>query len=76
MGGGGGSGGIRTDETPSGAVGHGVQQAHEPAGVADGLAVPQDGLLVTAAGVLGDAGILGEARGLVGGGDREHEEEG
>lgn len=53
-----------------------MEQSHEPAGVADGLAEPDDGLVVALAGVLGQGGVLGEAVALVGGGNGEDEQQG
>ena len=53
-----------------------MEQAHEPAGVADGLAEPDDGLAVAPAGVRGQGGVLGEAVALVRGRDGEDEEQG
>lgn len=53
-----------------------MQQAHEAARVADGLAEPDDGLAVALAGVLGQGGVLGEAVALVRGRDGEDEQQG
>lgn len=66
----------RTDEPPRRTVRDGVEQAHKAAGVPDGLLPPHDGLAIALAPILVDAGVLGQARGLVGGADGEHEEEG
>lgn len=66
----------RTDKSPRGTVRDGVEQAHEAAGVPDRLLPPHDGLAVALAPVLLDAGVLGQARGLVGGAHGEDEEEG
>ena len=65
-----------TNKLPGRPVGRGVQQPHEPARVADGLAEPHDGLAVALAGVLGQGGVLGEAVALVRGRDGEDEQQG
>lgn len=53
-----------------------MQEANEPAGVADGLLEPHDGLTGAGTGVGGEGGIFGTAERLVGWGDREDEKEG
>lgn len=65
-----------TNKLPSRPVGRGVQQPHEAARVAYGLAEPDDGLGVALAGVLGQGGVLGEAVALVRGRDGEDEQQG
>lgn len=53
-----------------------MQEADEPAGVADGLLEPHDGLIGAGTGVGGEGGIFGTAERLVGWGDGEDEKEG
>lgn len=53
-----------------------MQEANEPAGVADGLLEPHDGLVGAGAGVGGEGGVFGTAKRLVGWGDGKDEEEG
>lgn len=65
----------RTNKPPRRPVPHGVQQAHEAAGVPDGLAEPEHGLGGAAAAVLGGAGVLGQPLRLVRRADGEHEQQ-
>lgn len=53
-----------------------MQQPHEPARVADGLAEPHNGLAVALARVVREGGVLGEAVALVRGRDGEDEQQG
>lgn len=53
-----------------------MQQADEPACIADRLFEPGDGLGRAGAGVFGEEGVFLHARGFVGAGNGENEEEG
>lgn len=53
-----------------------MQQADEPASVADGLLIPEDFLVRTGGCVVGSGSVFGGAEGLVGFADGEDEQEG